>query len=47
MIEVMTVLMEYDARVVYDKIHRSLLDSRIIRGCTISYAEKNVINEVE
>lgn len=37
-LEVMTVLMDYDALVVYDKIHRAILETKIIRGCTISYA---------
>lgn len=44
MLEIMTVLLDYDALIVYDKIHRSILDTRIIRGCTISYAKKNIIN---
>ena len=38
MLEMMTVLLDYDALIVYEKINRAILESTIVRGCIISYA---------
>jgi hypothetical protein len=48
MLEMMTVLMDYDAIIVYEKINRAILESTIVRGgCIISYASKNIVNSAE
>ena len=48
MLEMMTVLMDYDVLVVYEKIHRAILESNLVRGgCIISYASKNIVNNAE
>ena len=45
MLEILTVLMDYDVLVVYEKIHRGILEASVIReGCIISYASKNIVN---
>jgi hypothetical protein len=47
MVEMLTVLLDYDALIVYEKINRAILESTIQRGCIISYASKNIVNNVE
>ena len=47
MMDMLTVLLDYDALIVYEKINRAILESSIIRGCTISYASKNIVNNAE
>jgi hypothetical protein len=48
MLEMMTVLMNYDAIVVYEKINRAILESTIVRGgCIISYASKNIVITIQ
>lgn len=36
--------MGYDPIIVQEKVHRSILEAELIRGCTISYANKNIID---
>jgi len=36
--------MGHDPLIVGEKVHKSILESELIRGCTISYANKNIVD---
>lgn len=42
MVQIMNVLLDYDPLIVFQKIHRSILQTEFLRGSTISYASKNI-----